>query len=123
VRKSGPLGIKVVTIEPGNFRTNFLSGGSKVTAKKEIDDLKPILSPTRNFFSTYDHNQPGDPAKGARLIVEALTGTKRCAGRTLPQRLAIGPDAITFKERVLEKEKRALDEWRDLSVTTNIETK
>ncbi|KAI9785105.1 MAG: hypothetical protein M1816_000516 [Peltula sp. TS41687] len=113
------LGIQVVLIEPGYFRTNFLSGGHKVTAKTVIDDLKPAVDPMRGIFTAYDHQQPGDPVKGARLIVEALTGSGRCEGRTLPPRLAIGKDAVEFITMVLDKEKKSLEEWKDLSVTTD----
>ncbi len=114
------LNIRVVQIEPGYFRTNFLSGNHKVTAQKVIDDLRPAIDPMRGAFQAYDQNQPGDPVKGAKLIVEALTGSGRAEGRTLPSRLPIGSDAVAFIEGVLEKEKKGLDEWRDLAATTDV---
>lgn len=113
------LGIQVVIIEPGYFRTNFLSGGHKISAKKVIDDLKSVLNPVRNMFDMFDHQQPGDPVKGAKLIVEALTGTGRCEGKTLPPRLALGTDAVGAIGAVLEKEKKSLDEWTHLSISTD----
>ena len=116
------LGIQVVHIEPGYFRTNFLSGGHKVTAAKVIEDLKPAIDPMRGAFAAFNGNQPGDPVKGAKLIVEALTGTGRAKGRALPPRLAVGKDAVGFITTVLEKEKKSLDEWADLSVTTDVDT-
>ncbi|OKL58024.1 hypothetical protein UA08_06763 [Talaromyces atroroseus] len=115
-----PLGISVVLIEPGYFRTDFLSGGHKVTPKKTIEDLVPVIKPLKDMFSMYDHKQPGDPVKGAQLIVEALTGTGRCAGRQLPDRLAIGSDAVAMISGVLEHKKKELDDWKDLAVTTDI---
>ncbi|KAH8704706.1 hypothetical protein BGW36DRAFT_353156 [Talaromyces proteolyticus] len=115
-----PLGITVVAIEPGYFRTDFLSGGHKVSPKNSIPDLEPVIKPFKDMFSMYDHQQPGDPTKGAQLIVEALTGTGRCAGKKLPARLAIGSDAIAMITEVLEDKKKELDEWKDLAVTTDI---
>lgn len=113
------LGIQVVCIEPGYFRTNFLSGGHRFTAKKVIDDLKPVMDPRRNTLNQVDRQQPGDPVKGAKLIVEALTQSGRCKGKELPPRLALGKDAVGFMNMVLEKEKKVLDEWAELSISTD----
>ncbi|KAL1962094.1 hypothetical protein VTN77DRAFT_561 [Rasamsonia byssochlamydoides] len=115
------FGIQVTVIEPGYFRTNFLStgGGHKVTARKVIDELRPIIDPVKEALAKCHHQQPGDPAKGAQLIVEALTGTGRCPGRRLPRRLALGSDAVAFIEGVLQREKDELEEWKELSITTD----
>jgi NAD(P)-dependent dehydrogenase (short-subunit alcohol dehydrogenase family) len=116
------FGIKVTIIEPGYFRTNFLSsgGGHKVTAKKVIEELGPVTEPAKQMLTQYHHQQPGDPVKGAQLIVDALRGTGPCAGKTLPRRLLLGSDAVAFVEGVLQKEKEELEEWREISVTTDI---
>lgn len=115
----GPLGIKVTVVEPGYFRTNFLEAGHKVPAKNTIEDYAPILAPMKGAFQAFNHHQPGDPVKGAKLIVEALTGTGAAEGRELPRRLLIGEDAVGFVSGVIEKETKSLNEWKDLSVTTN----
>ena len=113
------LGIQVVLIEPGHFRTNFLSAGHRVKAASVIDDLKPALDPLRGIFNAYDQHQPGDPVKGAGFIVDALTGRGQCMGRTLPARLAVGSDSVAIVQGVLDHSKKSLDEWVDLSVTTD----
>jgi len=113
------LGIEVTLIEPGYFRTDLLAAGNKVVAKKVIDDLKPAMEPLREAFKNYNHNQPGDPVKGSVLIVEALTGTGRCEGKKLPLRLGMGSDYVKGVEEVLEKEKKELEEWRELSLSTD----
>lgn len=116
------LGIKVTIIEPGYFRTNFLGSGAKMTVQKVIEDLKPVMEPLRQTFGAYDGRQPGDPVKGARVIVEALTGTGRCVGRELPARLVLGRDAVGMAEGVLEGERKVLEEWKDLVVTTDFDS-
>ena len=113
------LGIQVTIIEPGYFRTNFLSGGHRIAAKKVIDDLKPVMEPLRSTLDSYDRKQPGDPIKGAKLIVDALTGSGVCVGRVLPLRLALGKDAVELINRVVAREKKTLDEWEDLSISTD----
>lgn len=113
------LGIKVTVVEPGYFRTSFLSAGHKIAAKNSIADYEKVLAPMKYAFSSFDKNQPGDPVKGAKLIVDALTSSGQAAGRELPRRLLIGEDAVGFVSAVIEKETKTLNEWKDLSVTTN----
>ncbi|KAJ4357418.1 uncharacterized protein N0V89_001993 [Didymosphaeria variabile] len=114
------FGIKVTVIEPGYFRTNFLAGDNKFVSKNPIPEYEPVLAPLKGAFQAFNGNQPGDPVKGAALIVEALTGTGRAQGRELPRRLLLGPDAVGFVAGVLEKETKSLEAWKDLSVTTNL---
>lgn len=113
------LGIEVTAIEPGYFRTNFLSDGHKSRAAQEIIDYEPALKNTMTALSTYDGAQPGDPAKGAQIIVEVLTKSGRCQGRQLPPRLALGNDAVQYIAGVMDTSRKHLDEWKDLTSTTD----
>ncbi|GIJ86503.1 hypothetical protein Asppvi_005392 [Aspergillus pseudoviridinutans] len=116
-----PFGIETTCIEPGYFRTNFLEsdGSHKVTAKNHISELDVVTQPTKSRLAAYSHHQPGDPVKGARLIVEALTRTGRCQGRTLPPRLALGRDAVQVIGAALDQSCEALDAWKELVSTTD----
>lgn len=113
------LGIEVTAIEPGYFRTNFLSQGHKVHAASTIKDIKPGVDATLSGLEAYNHKQPGDPAKAAQLIVEALTKSGRCRGKPLPARLPMGSDAIQFIGGVLDKQHKSLKEWGPLASTTD----
>ncbi|RDW77990.1 hypothetical protein BP5796_05842 [Coleophoma crateriformis] len=114
------LNIKVTIIEPGYFRTNFLTpGGARTTAAKVIDDLKPVMDPLRAMLDAVDQKQPGDAKKGAQLIVEALTGTGRCAGKELPSRLLLGKDAVQLCSGVVEDWRKDIEEWKELSSSTD----
>ncbi|KAL4757330.1 uncharacterized protein BDW70DRAFT_153464 [Aspergillus foveolatus] len=116
-----PLGIDVTCIEPGYFRTNFLttSGGHKVTARKRINDLQAGTQQARDALVAYGLHQPGDPIKGARVIVEALTKTGRCEGRSLPGRLAFGPDAMATIGESMKREQEMMGTWRDIISSTD----
>ncbi|GAB1218558.1 hypothetical protein ATERTT37_007817 [Aspergillus terreus] len=116
-----PFGIQTTCIEPGYFRTNFLQsdGGHKVTAQNHIPDLDVVTQATKSRLAAYSHHQPGDPAKGAQLIVEALTRTGRCQGLELPPRLALGRDAVQVIGAALDQNRAALDAWKDLVSTTD----
>lgn len=113
------LGIEAILIEPGYFRTDFLTAGNKVTAEKVIDDLLPVMQPMRDFFRNASHKQPGDPVKGAALIVEVLTHSGRCKERELPVRLGLGSDFLNLLGQYLEKDRKEVETWKDLTVTTD----
>ncbi|KAL9611787.1 MAG: hypothetical protein Q9167_003598 [Letrouitia subvulpina] len=113
------LGIQVTAIEPGYFRTNFLGGGHQIVVQKKIPEMQKATEGPRARLEAYNGKQPGDPKKGARLIVEALTGTGRCAGRKLPPRLALGSDAVKYIGAAMDENRKNLDEWADLISSTD----
>ncbi|KAJ6078828.1 hypothetical protein N7467_008581 [Penicillium canescens] len=117
----GPLGIQATVIEPGYFRTNFLKADvdGKTVAAKTIDDYKPTIDYVKSMLSMYDGKQPGDPAKGAQVIVEALTGTGHAAGKTLPARLLLGSDTAPYVSRIQERQNKEMEEWKELIATTD----
>ena len=113
------LGIRATIIESGYFRTKLLGRGNKVTAQKVIDDLRPVMDPFRRTFVAVDGKEQEDTVKGARVIVEALTVSGACEGRTLPKRLALGKDAVGYIGGVVERQRKELEEEKDLAATTS----
>ncbi|KAF9891835.1 hypothetical protein FE257_003320 [Aspergillus nanangensis] len=114
-----PYGIDVTCVEPGYFRTNFLTGGHKVTAKNQIPELREATQGTRDALAAYSLHQPGDPVKGAQVLFEALTQTGRCQGRQLPARLALGRDAVTAIGGSMASEQEMLDHWGGIISSTD----
>lgn len=113
------LGIQVLVIEPGHFRTNFLSAGHRINAANVIDDLQASVGALRGVYDAYDQKQPGDPAKAGQVIVDALTGRGQFKGKTLPKRLILGSDCLEIVEGVLDQGKKSIDEWKEVSVSTD----
>ena len=86
-----PLGIRVMIVEPGPFQTNFI-GGSRKESRIEIPDYASTAGLYRHAAT--DRKLPGDPARAARLIVEAVDGPET------PLRLLLGRSAYS---RVIDK--------------------
>lgn len=114
-----PFNIEVTCIEPGYFRTNFLTDGHKITAKNHIPELNPGTQATRDALAAYSLHQPGDPVKGSQVLVEALTKTGRCAGRSLPGRLALGRDALAVIGKSITREQEMIDSWEEIVGSTD----
>src|SRR6202034_2915568 len=63
------LGIKVLIIEPGAFRTGLFGSHS---ASAPITDYASTVGETRHMVETAGGSQPGDPVKAAAAILTVL---------------------------------------------------
>ena len=94
-----PLGVHVMVVEPGPFRTEFL-GRSGVEAKQHIADYEPTAGKTREYFATQSGKQPGDPQRAVEAVVAAVSDPNP------PKHLLLGRIALTrFRKR--------LEDWKD----------
>ena len=107
-----PLGIHVMIVEPGSFRTDFLDARSLRGTRTTIDDYTATVGPVRAATSARNQNQINDPRKGAASILQAVTAA------TPPTRLQIGPDAVAAVERKLAHVRQELQTWRTVSEST-----
>lgn len=90
-----PLGIKVLIVEPGAFRTGFAAPAALQPARTRIPDYDATAGATRDGLPTSDGTQEGDPAKAAAAVLEVLSWKEP------PLRLALGNDAVDEIRRKL----------------------
>ncbi len=107
-----PIGVAVMVVEPGSFRTDFLDASSLHSTAEEIPDYAPTVGKVRRAAGANNHGQINDPAKGAAAIYEAVTAANP------PSRFQVGPDAIEMVERKLAHVRHELDAWRALGSST-----
>lgn len=111
-KEVGPLGIKVLIVEPGGFRTDF-AGRSLLQSAAPIADYVGTAGKRRKENDTSDGKQPGDPAKFPAAIFGALE-----AERT-PLRLLLGTDALTAARTELQARLAEFDTWETTTVSTD----
>jgi NAD(P)-dependent dehydrogenase (short-subunit alcohol dehydrogenase family) len=71
-----PFGIKLTIVEPGPFRTQFLSGSLKMPQKQmEIYQQGPV-GQMYQYQQKMNGNQEGDPVKAAKVIVDYVHSNK-----------------------------------------------
>ena len=109
-----PLGIKVIAVEPGGFRTDF-SGRSLTQSATVIDDYAGTAGKRRKENDTVDGTQPGDPARAAEAIIEVVAAPRP------PSLLLLGRDALATATAVLDAQRAEVEEWRELSTSTDLE--
>ncbi|MEU4235567.1 oxidoreductase [Nonomuraea sp. NPDC026600] len=89
-----PLGIQVLAVEPGAFRTRAYAGFADEPVTESIEDYRPMLESVREFMVAQDGSQPGNPYEGVRAVVAAIEEDKP------PRRLVLGSagyDAVVEK--------------------------
>ncbi|QKD04180.1 oxidoreductase [Mesorhizobium loti] len=110
-----PLRIHVTVVEPGFFRTDFLDASSLVTSTNRIADYHETSGAMRQTAIDANHNQPGNPDKLAKVIVDIGNLAEP------PFRLPLGSDTVTRSERRITDAQAMLKQWRDVAVSTDFE--
>ena len=99
-----PLGIKVLIVEPGPFRTDW-AGRSANEAPQNIADYHQTSGARLAQVRAYDGNQPGDPVRAAEIIVDTVEAANP------PLRLLLGKFALAGARAKLEQLAHDFDTW------------
>jgi len=102
-----PFGIRVLIVEPGQFRTEF--AGARMQRSAEIPAYAQTVGPTREFIDGMGGTQPGDPRKAAEAIRSMLDSAET------PLRLALGDDAVDAIRAEHSQRAADLDGWEQIS--------
>lgn len=111
-REVAPLGIRVMVLEPGAFRTDF-SGRSLNQSSTVIDDYADTAGKRRKENDHTHGTQQGDPDRAAQVIIAAVEG------KDAPFRLLLGTDAIQIVREELQGRIDEIDEWAHVSAATD----
>jgi NAD(P)-dependent dehydrogenase (short-subunit alcohol dehydrogenase family) len=105
--------IKVTLIEPGYFRTDFLDTSSMRPADKKIADYVATTAALNERYTALNHQQVGDPAKLASLLVELA------AHENPPVRLPVGSDASQILADRIDSLRGEFEQWKHWSGRTD----
>lgn len=109
------FGVKVTIVEPGYFRTDFLTAGSFVTPKSSITAYHKVSDSEALHQEQINGQQPGDPAKAADAMI-------RIAGEANPPlHLILGEDAFGLANAKINAFSSELENWKSVSVSTNFD--
>ena len=100
----GPLGIKVVIVEPGPFRTNWAGPSIKQSAIR-LPDYEPTAGARRAQTEARSGKQPGDPVRAAEAIIAAVEASEP------PLHLVLGKPALEIARTKVAALGREFDKW------------
>ncbi|MCJ8209815.1 oxidoreductase [Mucilaginibacter sp. RS28] len=110
-----PFGIHVTIVQPGYFRTNFLSKGSMATPGNPIAEYDNVRQSVDMHQNQIDQQQPGDPVKGVAAII------KVASAENPPLNLFLGADAYQVAQDKIAYVQKDLDNWKAVTVSTGFE--
>ena len=107
------FGIHVTVVEPGSFRTNFLSSESKRRPEADNPAYAETVGEFQEAVEASNGKQPGNPVKAAAAIRHLADAAEP------PLRLQLGSDCLTLVETKLAMVSAELDQWRELALSTD----
>ncbi len=104
-----PLGIGVLIVEPGPFRTNWAGPSIKQSAIR-INAYASTAGERRKQTAARSGSQAGDPVRAAQAIIDASLSD------TPPLRLLLGKAALDLARRKLEFMRGDFDAWESTTI-------
>ena len=105
----GPLGIKVVIVEPGPFRTNWAGPSIKQSATR-IADYDATAGALRAQTEARSGKQSGDPVRAAEAIITAVQSPEP------PLHLVLGKPALEIARKKLVALQKDFDAWEAVTL-------
>ncbi|MCO5948597.1 oxidoreductase [Mucilaginibacter flavidus] len=103
------LGIKVLIVEPGPFRTDW-AGRSTARTPVKIEEYKDIVGARMNISLQGSGKQAGDPVRGCEAVIRAVE-------EGVPHlRLLLGKMAYTLANEKTEAMKHNFNAWKELTL-------
>lgn len=110
--EAAPFGIKVTIVEPGYFRTEFLSSGSLRVAEGQMNEYALVRQSEAFHQQQIRGNQPGDPVKAVAAMIQITTEPNP------PLHLLLGQDAYDMAQQKIKSLQDDLSQWKTLTVST-----
>jgi NAD(P)-dependent dehydrogenase (short-subunit alcohol dehydrogenase family) len=104
------FGIKVTSVEPGGFRTDW--AGDSMTYAAEIDGYT-LVKQRADFFKSRNFVPVGDPYKAARVMIDLAVHPEP------PVHLVLGSEAIGILKNADEKRAAEMEKWLPVSLSTD----
>ncbi|MFC5411251.1 oxidoreductase [Larkinella bovis] len=111
-----PFGIHVTLVEPGYFRTEFLTSGSLGVPQNQLEAYQAVRNLQQAHQQQINGNQPGDPEKAGAALIRVASEANP------PLHLFLGQDAYVLAHQKIEAVRNELETWKALSISTGFET-
>lgn len=110
-----PLGIHVLLVEPGPFRTDW-AGRSLKQSPIFIGDYEQSAGHRRRETAAYSGKQAGDPVRAAEAVIKALQSPAP------PRHLVLGHAGVNAVETQLRSMLQEIASWKATSLGTDFPT-
>jgi len=106
-----PLGIRVTSVEPGGFRTDWAT--SSMTFAKDVEGYESTVGGMAGFITSGNFVPMGDPDKAAKVMIELVEHPDP------PVHLVLGSEAITILKHADARRQSDMEKWMSVSTSTD----
>ena len=106
-----PLGIHVVSVEPGGFRTDW--AGDSMTYAPEVEGYEQTVGFVIKFLKNSNFVPMGDPAKAAKAMIGLVENPEP------PIHLVLGSEAASILEKANAARQAEFEKWLPVSRSTD----
>ncbi|SDG87296.1 oxidoreductase [Chitinophaga filiformis] len=110
-KEVAPLGIKVTSVEPGGFRTDW--GGDSMSYAPQVEGYESTVDSRSEIFKNNQFIPKGNPAKAAKVLVELADHPEP------PVHLVLGSDATSLLKQADAVRREELEKWLSVSESTD----
>jgi NAD(P)-dependent dehydrogenase (short-subunit alcohol dehydrogenase family) len=111
-KEVAPLGIQVVIVEPGPFRTDW-AGRSLKRSSHQIAEYAETAGKFSQGITGNSGKQAGDPVRAGEAIIKALESNNP------PLRLVLGKVALDRARIKMEQLQNDLDTWKETTLSAD----
>ena len=115
-----PFGIRVLLVEPGAFRTNFLSPNAMTMTPVSETYKGTVVEQVSKMFVDMEGKQKGDVEKGVERMYEVIMGEGMGKGKEAYLRCLIGKDCYDRGKQALEKKLENVEAMKEIAESTDI---
>jgi NAD(P)-dependent dehydrogenase (short-subunit alcohol dehydrogenase family) len=109
-KEVAPLGIRVTSVEPGGFRTDWAGASMSFAPTIEGYDL---VNQRAEFFASGNFVPMGDPAKAAQAMIALVQHPNP------PVHLVLGSEAAAFLRQADADRKAEFEQWLPVTLSTD----
>lgn len=110
-----PFGVKVTIVEPGYFRTEFLSSGSLRVPEGQLEEYGLVRQSEAMHQGQIKGNQPGDPEKAVAAMIQVTDAPNP------PLHLFLGQDAYDMTYGKIQALQSDLENWKAVTTATGFD--
>jgi NAD(P)-dependent dehydrogenase (short-subunit alcohol dehydrogenase family) len=111
-KEVAPLGIRVLVVEPGPFRTDW-AGRSLKKSNRQMPEYAATAGVFRERITGRSGKQAGDPVRAGEAIIKALESNK------MPLHLTLGRIALETALSKVESLRGEFEAWEETSLSAD----
>ena len=114
-KEVGPLGIQVLCVEPGPFRTDFAGRSLRQTLSR-FGDYEQVVNDRLRKLAARSGAQPGDPVRAGKAIIAAVQAASP------PRHLVLGAIGFEGVRKSLTEKLKEIEAWKETSLGADYPT-